>query len=157
MQKSAQVVDVYPYCKEKKEIKFLMLKRSDNKTYAGQWRMVGGKIKSEESAWEAGLRELLEETTLKPELYWAVPSINHFYDHSTDSIHLIPAFAAEISPSEIDNIRLDDEHTEAQWISAKKCCKIIHWPEQRRLIKLIERIILRDELLDEWIIKVSKS
>lgn len=141
-------IDVYPYCLKDGVIQFLLLRRSKQVRYAGQWRMVGGKVKSGETAWQAALRELKEETGNQPEMFWAVPSINHFYDPGSDKIALIPAFAARLK-SDCTMI-LDDEHSEYQWIEAKKADHFIHWPEQLRLIKLIQTIITSQEILDDW-------
>ena len=59
----ARLVDVYPYRFRADEIEFLLLKRAGNVQYAGQWRMVAGKVMESEKAWQAGLRELEEVTT----------------------------------------------------------------------------------------------
>lgn len=119
--------------------------------YAGQWRMIGGKVHAQEKAYEAGLRELKEETGLTPELFWTLPSVNQFYDAEADLVHQIPAFAAEVSQRQ--NITLNHEHVDFKWISKNKIAKYILWPEQRRLIRLLISIITNNQVLDEWIIK----
>jgi dATP pyrophosphohydrolase len=115
--------------------------------------MIGGKVKPDENSWEAGLRELKEETGNSPTKYWVVPSVNQFYEHKTDLIHSIPAFAAEMS--EQLKIVLDEEHTDFKWITADSVEEFIKWPEQRRLIKLIDDLLTNenDEILPEWIIE----
>lgn len=149
----ARLIDVYPYRKDhKNRIEFLILKRSSSVPYAGQWRMMGGKVAEDEKAWEAGLRELKEETALDPQLYWATPSVNHFYYHRADRTELIPAFAAEVGMN--STIVLNREHTEYKWIEAKDIGTFIHWPEQRRLMKLMQQILTNRKLLDDWIISL---
>ncbi len=149
-----KLIDVYPYRIVKNEVEFLIFRRSSKKIYAGQWRMVGGKVKSDESSWQAGLRELNEETGLTPGLFWSVPSVNQFYEHKTDTVHTIPAFAAQLT-AEV-NVILDEEHTEFKWISAIDVDHYIKWPEQRRLIRLIEQLSVKknNEILPEWIIEI---
>lgn len=146
---TARLIDVYPYrINESGGCEFLILKRSPNKLYAGQWRMVGGKVKEGERAWEAGLRELREETSADPVNFWSLPSLNHFYDPNTDDIELIPAFAAELSSQQ--EIVLNVEHTEYKWIESKESERLIVWPEQCRLISLAQSILTADNILEDW-------
>jgi len=116
--------------------------------YEGQWRMIGGKVQPGETYWEAALRELAEEAGLKPREFWAIPSVNQFYEHSSDTIHTIPAFAAQIQPNA--TIRLDAEHRDYQWIKPEEASTYIQWPEQIRLIKLTNQLIISNQILDDW-------
>lgn len=136
---AVRVVDVYPYRKESINPEFLLLRRSAEKQYAGQWRMVGGKIQPGEAAWETGRRELKEETGHAPTHFWAVPSVNAFYEWQEDRINLAPAFAAALP----DDPVLDDEHSDFAWLPAREAVQRLHWPEQQRLLQLADRV-LRD-------------
>lgn len=147
----SRLVDLYAYRTDGEEVKTLILKRSSDVIYAGQWRMVGGKVQSGEKAYEAARRELLEETGWKPQTLWALPSVNNFYDVESDTIRHIPAFAAEI-PANADPANLNHEHVEARWIRKEQISDYICWPEQRRLMKLLISIVTQNKLLDEWII-----
>lgn len=150
-----RLVDVYPYCLEQNEVKFLLFKRSPDVVYANQWRMIGGKITDNEKAYQAGLRELEEETGIaNPELFWVLPSVNQFYDHSADVIRQVPAFAAAINAEE--KITLNHEHVECRWVSYPQIEQYNLWPEQRRLIALLENIITNQKLIDDWIISAQK-
>jgi dATP pyrophosphohydrolase len=110
--------------------------------------MIGGKIKEGEMAWEAGLRELNEETKANPDLYWVIPSVNHFYNHRNDNIELIPAFAAELDCH--SEIILNEEHSEFKWIEYKNCNDFIQWPEQRRLLSLTNTLLNSQQILEDW-------
>lgn len=143
-----ELVDVYPYRLAGEDPEFLILKRAEGKKYAGQWRMVAGKVESCEAAWQSGLRELREETGLFPDMFWSVPSINQFYSAERDQIHHIPVFAAKISPNK--SITLDDEHTSFDWIESADVSTFIQWTEQQRLITLINTILTTQKVLDEW-------
>lgn len=115
--------------------------------------MVGGKVQEGEQSWQAALRELKEETGLTPVKLWAIPSVNQFYESKSDTVHTIPAFAAEL---EFDSkITLDDEHSEYKWISIEDVQPYIKWPEQLRLIKLTYDIMTDEflEILPEWVIE----
>lgn len=148
-----KLIDVYPYQLKEKKVQFLVLQRAEKVIYEGQWRMVGGKVKEGEARWEAGLRELDEETGLYPSCYWSLPSVNPFYEPETDEMHLIPAFGAEIAPA--SEVLLDREHSGFKWIDLSKIDRYIKWPEQRRLMRLIHQIVTDEEILDDWIISIG--
>lgn len=148
-----RLIDVYPYrILDHEAIQYLILKRSPESQYAGQWRMVAGKIEEGEQAWQAGLRELEEETGLQPELFWVIPSINHFYNHRHDRIESIPAFAAKVSGGK--QIILNREHVEHRWITAEEVNEYVGWPEQRRLVAILDSILMEHKILDDWKISI---
>jgi len=136
---TVRVVDVYPYRHQSVNPEFLLLRRAPDTSYAGQWRMVGGKIEAEEAAWEAGLREVKEETAHTPTQFWTLPSVNTFYEWQADRINLAPAFAASLP----GDPTLDDEHDAFVWLPAREAADRLTWPEQRRLLRLADRV-LRD-------------
>lgn len=148
-----KLIDLYAYRLLNSKPEFLLLKRSSGKIYANQWRMIGGKAEENETYWQAALRELNEETGLLPVKYWTIPSVNTFYEHKTDQIHNIPAFAAEIDPK--SNIILDDEHSEAEWFSLENALSHIRWPEQKRLLNLTNQIIISNQILDDWLVSIT--
>ena len=145
-----RLVDVYLYKKEHDKVNHLIFKRASDVIYARQWRMIGGKVKENEKAYEAARRELKEETALTPTNFWSIPSLNSFYDYQTDTLHHIPAFAAEVP---FKTPKLNHEHTEFKWIDSEEICQYIVWPKQQRLMQLLTSIIMNNQLIDEWIIK----
>ena len=148
-----KLIDLYPYRVVGDDVSFLLFRRAKGKIYEGQWRMIGGKVKVQETYWQAALRELKEETNLVPKIFWTIPSINQFYEYSTDKILSIPAFAAEIHTD--DTIQLDGEHTEFRWIEPEEASTYIQWPEQIRLIELTNRLITSNKILDDWRVPIS--
>lgn len=147
-----RLIDVYVYRMSSGVPEFLLLLRSKKKIYANQWRMVGGKVKEGETYWEGALRELKEELGLEPDFFWVIPSVNTFYESSSDQLHQIPAFAAEISAQ---NITLDDEHTHYRWVTVDDIEQMIAWPEQKRLIRLTEQLLRNQQIIPEWHIELS--
>lgn len=148
-----KLIDVYPYRLKNGYPEFLILKRSVGKIYADQWRMIGGKVKEGEKYYEAALREIKEETGLKPITFWTIPSVNQFYEADSDQVHSIPAFAAELNYEA--EIILDDEHSEYKWMNIEGILPYIKWPEQRRLMNMVYEIITGEfsEILPQWLIK----
>lgn len=146
----SRLVDLYPYSLKQNKFKLLIFKRARDVIYAGQWRMVGGKVRDVETADEAARRELMEETGLEPQLFWTIPTVNQFYDPEVDSIRQVPAFAAEIDYDK--PLKLNHEHTTFAWISEDQVEEYIKWPEQRRIMKVLSTIVTDNQILEEWIL-----
>lgn len=140
---TTQVVDVYPYRQTDAGPEFLLVRRAPDVPYAGTWRMIGGKIEDGEAAWEAAQRELAEETGLAPLRLWTLPSVNHFYEWEQDQLHLIPAFAAEVEGEPT----LDDEHDASAWVDVGMALSNMTWPEQKRLLRLTNRLLTTDDAI----------
>lgn len=138
---TVRVVDVYPYRTDGAQAEWLVLRRASGSAYAGQWRMVGGKVDSRETAWQAALRELAEETGFAPGAglmtFWALPSVNTFYEWQRDTVTLVPAFAAEAT----GDPQLDAEHDAFAWLPAPEAADRMAWPEQRRLLTLAAALV----------------
>jgi dATP pyrophosphohydrolase len=145
---SVRVVDVYPYREQSVNPEFLLLHRAPDVPYAGQWRMVGGKIEADEAAWETALREVTEETGHRPSHLWTIPSVNTFYEWQADRINLIPAFAAALPEDPV----LNDEHDAFAWLPAQEAVDRLDWPEQQRLLHLADRL-LRDGIPPRLIVE----
>lgn len=148
-----KLIDLYPYRLKENRAEYLLLKRAEGQKYDGQWRMIGGKVEEGETYWQAALRELFEETGLKPVKYWTIPSLNKFYEHHTDEILTIPAFAARIDSSV--PVVLNREHSKAKWFDIDEAIEVILWPEQRRLLKLLHNIITSNQILDDWLVSIN--
>ncbi|NNF57702.1 MAG: NUDIX pyrophosphatase [Rhodothermaceae bacterium] len=143
---SVRVVDVYPYrLRAGHTPEFLLARRSADQVYAGQWRMIGGKIDDGETAWKAALRELREETGCTPRRFWTVPSVNTFYEWQRDTVALVPAFAAELGADPV----LDGEHDAFAWLPAEQAAARLMWPEQARLVRLVADLIRTDAIAPE--------
>jgi dATP pyrophosphohydrolase len=128
---------------------YLLLRRASHKIYANSWRMVGGKLRAEETAWQACLRELAEETQLSPSRLLSVPYVNRFYEWQQDRINDIPVFVAVV-PAGVDPV-LDEEHTDFVWLDLKAALERLPWPGQREGIEAANELLLRGELLQNFL------
>ncbi|MBL7979691.1 MAG: NUDIX pyrophosphatase [Bacteroidetes Order II. Incertae sedis bacterium] len=147
-QNLVRVVDVYPYRLTADGFRFLLLRRAAGTLYTGQWRMVGGKIQQDETAWQAALRELIEETSHPPRIFWALPSVNTFYSWTMDAVLLTPAFAAELEGDPI----LNHEHDHFGWFTAEEALRLLVWEEQKRLLALTNWYLQTGVILPDWMI-----
>ena len=152
-QATVRVVDVYPYRWREGALEFLVLRRAEGHAYAGTWRMVGGKIDAGETAWQAALREMAEETSLAVQRFWAIPSVNAFYEWQRDVVALVPAFAAEASGAVV----LDGEHDRAEWLPPEEAAERLAWPEQRRLLRLAAETVASGGIAPELFIALPKG
>ncbi|MDX1418546.1 MAG: NUDIX domain-containing protein [Rubricoccaceae bacterium] len=151
---TVRVVDVYPYrVADGRVPEFLLARRAAGIVYAGQWRMIGGKVDRGETAWEAALRELHEETARRPVRFWALPSVNHFYEWQRDTVALVPAFAAELDGEPV----LDAEHDAFVWLPAEAAAARLAWPEQQRLLRLADALLRAGAVLPELEIPLPPS
>ena len=138
---TVRVVDVYPYrVGPDGAAEWLVLRRAAGRVYAGQWRVVGGKIAAGETAHAAALRELREETGQTARACWAVPSANVFYEWAEDRVNVAPAFAAELA-GDPESLALDGEHDAFAWLPAAEAAARLTWPEPRRLLRLADEVL----------------
>jgi dATP pyrophosphohydrolase len=128
---------------------YLLLQRSKHKIYADSWRMVGGKLKPEETAWQAFLRELGEETRLPVARLFAVPYINRFYEWQHDRINDIPVFLA-LTVGGTDPI-LDDEHSDFAWLPLDRALGRLPWPGQREGLRAADALLGDDLALHPFL------
>ncbi len=146
-----RLIDVYPYRFDGGQPKYLLLHRSPDVIYSGQWRMIGGKVKPGETSVEAALREFGEETSQTPVKAWVLPAVNAFYDPKADQIRYIPAFAFECGA---DQVRLNHEHDAYEWLTVEVAIQRLGWHEQRRILQIAHDIITSNSVLPEWQLSV---
>lgn len=108
---------------------YLVMKRSAGQLYEHIWQGVTGKIEDGETAWEAAIRELGEETALVPKRMWTVDHVNFFYDATGDCMNSIPVFGIEV---EGDDVRLSGEHAVYQWCPVEEAVALLLWKQQRQ-------------------------
>lgn len=118
------------------KVEFLLLKRSSHQWFPNLWQMVSGKIKEGEKAYESALREIQEETGLKPEKLWVVPNISSFYLNEDDAMNLVPVFLAKVNKD--SEVLLSSEHSEFQWVLSDEAIKLLSWPGQRKSVEIIQ-------------------
>lgn len=148
---AAGVVDLYPYRQTPSGFEYLLLRRAPDRLYAGSWRMVGGKIASGEQAWQTAVRELWEETGLHPLELVVIPSLNRFYEWQSDTVRLIPAFAASVDGDPV----LNAEHDAHAWLGPDAAAARLAWPEQRRLLVLLDEMLTQAWIPDALRIPVQ--
>ncbi len=124
-----RVIDCHVARETPEGYEYLLLRRAPGRADANRWRIVTGKIEDGETAWQAALRELREETALEPLRFFAVPYVNQFYEWRHDRINAIPVFGALVPAEAL--ITRDEDHTDSRWLPASEAAKHLAWPGMR--------------------------
>lgn len=146
----SNMIEVHLFRRNKKKIEFLILKRAKDQIYPNIWQMVTGKIKENETAKEAAIREIKEETGFLPISMWVVPNVNSYYSPQKDEICLIPVLLAEVENS--SKVVISDEHSNYRWVNYKKAKSLFAWPGQKRSLEIIHEYLTKKKSLLKFVI-----
>ena len=132
-------VVVYVLRRRKEEAQFLLLLRTAER--GGFWQEVSGNLERGETAWQAALREVHEETGLMVSELFATDQIECFYQHQKDRIYMAPAFVAFVPDKQ--EVKLSHEHTEYRWGDLKEAMELLAYAQQRGMAEYVDREFLR--------------
>jgi dATP pyrophosphohydrolase len=119
---------------------FLQLRRVQNDFMGGTWQAVSGGIEAGETAWQAALRELNEESGLLPVELFRLPVVNTFYISAGDTLwHSVP-FCAIVKPNA--EVMLNGEHDAVRWVPRVDVDQAFMWATDRSAIAALCREIL---------------
>ncbi len=143
MQIKSNIIEAHIFRYRDDKMEFLLLKRSPGEIYPGLWQMVSGRIEQQETAVVAAIREVEEETGLKPIAGWVVPRINSFYSPIDDSINFVPVFVFQVEGDR--RVLLSEEHTEFGWFELDETLNKLSWDGQRKAAQLINEYYFRHQ------------
>lgn len=112
-QLKANLVSVYVVREGQRGIELLLLQRPQDYTFPGDWQAVHGHIEEGETAWQAALREVREETALQPRRWFRLFEVETFYNPENDTVYLVPTFMAEADRQA--QCELSPEHRSHVW------------------------------------------
>ncbi len=120
---------------------YLLMRRSDNEElYPGLWQYVTGTIEAGETAVEAALRELHEETGFDAIRLWTVPFVNSLYDRNHDTVEMLPVFCAQVEPGIAP--KLSTEHALCEWLPFDQARRRLIWPGQRQGLTVVHEYLV---------------
>ena len=120
---------------------FLQLRRvASERLGAGTFQNVRGGIEPDETAWQAALRELREETGMRPIEFYRLGTIETFYISQDDTLwHAVP-FCAIVDRTH--EITINDEHDAVRWVPLREAKQTFIWSNEWPVIDEIQRVIL---------------
>ena len=127
-------ISVYVVYQNSESPLYLLIRRC-GKYLPGTWQMISGGIESGETASQAALREIQEETGLIPQALYSADAVETFYMQNHDKITFVPVFVAFV-----DNLKVSlspQEHDAYEWLSFENARERLVWAEQRRVISHI--------------------
>ena len=146
---SSRIIEVCVFKFEKDQAHYLVLHRSkEEKIYPGIWQLISGVIEGNEKAVDAAVRELTEETRLRPKAFWNVPFANSFYDHVHDVINVSPFFAAQVEAG--SEPKLSSEHSEYGWFLFEEAMRKLVWPGQRFGLRMVHEYVVGGQEAARW-------
>ena len=110
------------------------------KYLAGAWSTVRGKIEEGETAWVAALREMSEETSMRPDEFFQLDTVDIFYLHGDDTLWHCPGFCAVVGRDV--QVTLNEEHDALRWIPRARIDQDFLWPGERAQLAELCREIL---------------
>ena len=119
----------------------LLRRREPGSRLHDTWGQVAGAIEPGETAWQAGLRELREETGLVPERYYSADVCEQFYETRPEGVAVVPVFMAFVDSDQ--EVTLSADHSEYRWLAFDQAEELLLFPGQRDLMRYIEREFIR--------------
>jgi dATP pyrophosphohydrolase len=128
----------------------LILHRSDStKYYPGTWQILTGHVPEDETSVQAVLREIQEETRLKPLIIYSMNYVSRFFETVDESIYLVPLFLT-IVPFSARVILNPKEHDQYKWCTFQQAQRHLLWQQYRKsLIHVQREFIERDPI--QWL------
>ena len=111
----------------------LLLRRTQ--TLVGEWCQIAGRIEDGETAWQTSVRELWEETGLRPKTLYSADICEQFYEADRDAVTMAPVFVAFIDGTA--NVQLNHEHSAYRWASFDEAIDLVAFGGQRRILRWI--------------------
>lgn len=122
-------------------VRYLLLRRSEE-ILQGTWQAVTGMIDPGETATQAALRELHEETGLVPSQFFYADFLETFYIPERNQFFTSPLFVAWV---ENETVTLSpEEHDAYEWVSLEEALKRLIWAKQRdAFLHVQEHFVMR--------------
>ena len=132
-------ISAYVICQASEGPRYLLIRRC-GKYLPGTWQMISGGIESGETAGQAALREIQEESGLIPDALYSADAVETFYMQSNDKIAFVPVFVAFVETMEV--VLSSKEHDAYEWLPFEAAKEKLVWAEQRRVITHIHETFL---------------
>ncbi len=119
---------------------FLLARRAEGKYMGGTWQLISGKLESNETVWQAALREMREETGLEAVELYRLSQTTTFYRSDDDSLNTGIEFCA-IVPDDA-SVSLDSENTDCEWMPREQVRARLMWASDQVSFDEVCRVVL---------------
>jgi len=122
-------------------LEILLIQRAPG-SYAGLWQCVTGRLEPGESPVAGALREVAEETGVKPadiEGLFETDIVNWFHERTVDGLLSEAVFAARVRPAA--QVTLSPEHDDLRWATPAEARDLVVWPAYHRAIEQLEWLV----------------
>lgn len=101
---------------------------------------MSGRIEPGEKAWQAAVREVREETDLKPITVYTSGNTDIFYNPVDEVMEVVPIFVVRVASQE--PVNLDDAHEDHAWLPLPRAIDSVAFPGQRRALESIAHFFM---------------
>jgi len=116
--------------------KVLLLRRT-GATLRDEWCQVAGGIEKGETAWQAALREIREETQLVPDRFYSADFCEQFYEPDRECVSLVPVFVGYVGPDA--RVVINKEHSEFRWMNFEEADRVLPFAGQRKMLEHVRK------------------
>ena len=127
----------------------LMARRIQGKYMGGTWQLISGGLDGEETAWQGAVRELREETGLRPREFYRLSTLTQFYRSDNETLNVAPMFCAIVDEGAI--VAIDSEHTAFEWVDLDAASSRLMWPVDRQALEEVRAVILGGGIAKEYL------
>ena len=121
----------------------LLGRRAEGRYMGGTWQLITGGIEPRETAWQAAVREVREETGLAiTDLFRLAENVMQFYRADVDAMCVAPMFCALVAADAV--VTIDPEHTHLEWVPIDTAAARLMWPGDRSALAQVRSEILAD-------------
>jgi dihydroneopterin triphosphate diphosphatase len=122
--------------KLEKESEVLLLKRAGT-VLPDAWCYIGGSIEEGETAWEAALREIKEETGISLPYLYVSNQYDQIYSAKDNYIYMAPVFVGYVE--EHQEVILNHEHSAYRWMSFAEAIETAALPGNDEVLMSVEK------------------
>ena len=115
----------------------VLLLRRTGVRLGGEWCQIAGRIETGETAWQAALREIREETALVPHCLYSGDYCEQFYEADRECVSLVPVFVGVVDTDQ--TVVLNHEHSEYRWATFHDADALLPFAGQRAMLKHVFR------------------
>ena len=114
---------------------YLLLRRT--RRPVGAWTYAAGGIQEGETASEAAIREVKEETGLDVLSLYSADVCEQFYQIEKDSIWMAPVFVGFLERD--SRVIINEEHSEYRWCNMEEAVSLLTYPGAGQILETVHR------------------